>query len=146
MFLQTIYYPVQLFAQNMYGTSLDVFVDCDTYDTEEFFVGLGESTTQQNDVPYLDVSASYNDGEVIINVVNRNKEEDITTDILCQTGVFLGNFEIYEVNGPNVKAQNDFGKNLVSTKTKPAIKAKGEKITYTFPAHSITMIKGKIKN
>ena len=40
LFKQTIYYPLQLFAQNVYGTSLDVFVDCDTYDTERFSLGL----------------------------------------------------------------------------------------------------------
>jgi alpha-N-arabinofuranosidase len=55
MFKQTIYYPLALFANNVKGTSLDLFVDCDTYDTEEFFIGLGESTTKQTDVPYLDV-------------------------------------------------------------------------------------------
>jgi alpha-N-arabinofuranosidase len=42
MFRQTIYYPLQLFAQNVKGTSLNVFVDCDKYDTERFPNGLGE--------------------------------------------------------------------------------------------------------
>ncbi len=44
LFLQTIYYPLQLFAQHVSGTALDVFVDCETYATDEFFIGLGEST------------------------------------------------------------------------------------------------------
>jgi alpha-N-arabinofuranosidase len=145
MFIQTIYYPLHLFANNVYGTSLDVFVDCETYDTEEFFIGLGESTTRQTDVPYLDVSTTYNNGEVIICVVNRNKDKAITTDILCQTGQFSGEFSVSEVNGPNTKAQNDFGKTEVQTVAKPGIKASGTKITYSFPAHSFTMIKGKIK-
>jgi hypothetical protein len=33
----------------------------------------------------------------------------------------------------------------VKTISNPEIKAKGTSITYTFPAHSFTMIKGKIK-
>ena len=81
----------------MFGTSLDVFVDCETYDTEEFYVGLAERSTKQTNVPYLDVSAAYNKGEVIIAVVNRHKDKAITTDIICQTGEFAGNFEVYEV-------------------------------------------------
>lgn len=145
LFLQTIYYPLQLFAQNAHGTSLDLFVDCETYDTDEFFIGLGESTTIQKNVPYLDVSASHQNGEVIINVVNRSKDKAITTDIIAQTGEFDGNIEILEVNGPTIKARNDFGLKEVETKSKEAIKAKGNVVTYSFPAHSFTQLKAKIK-
>lgn len=147
MFKQTIYYPLQLFANNVYGTSLDVTVDSETYNTDEFFIGLGESKAKLKDVPYLDVSATHNKDtdEVVISVVNRHKDKAITTDILAQTGQFNGNFEVYEVNGPDIKAKNDFGKETVNTKKNKDIKAKGTKMTYTFPAHSFTMIKGKIK-
>jgi alpha-N-arabinofuranosidase len=144
MFIQTIYYPLALFANHVHGTSLDVFVDCETYDTEEFFIGLGESTTQQSDVPYLDVSATYKDDEVMICVVNRHQDEAIPTDIISQTGDFSGKLEIYEVNGPDTKASNDFDKTTVETIKKSGVKVDGEKFTYTFPPHSITLIKGKI--
>jgi alpha-N-arabinofuranosidase len=145
MFKQTIYYPLALFADNVKGTSLDVFVECETYDTDEFYIGLGESKTKQTDVPYLDVSSTYQNGEVIINVVNRNKDKAIATDILCQTGEFAGSFEVYEINGPDIKSVNDFGKEMVNTVSKPTLKAQGTKITYSFPPHSVTMLKGKIK-
>lgn len=146
LFLQTIYYPLQLFSTNVFGTSLSVFVDCETYDTDEFFVGLGESTTQQNNVPYLDVSASYTNDEVIINVVNRHKDKAITTDVISQSGVFDGPIQVMEVNGASVKAQNDFGKTEVKTEAKKAVKANGNVLTYQFPAHSFTQLKAKIKN
>jgi len=145
IFKQTIYYPLALFANNVKGTSLDVFVDCDTYDTDEFYIGLGESQTKQTNVPYLDISATYSNGEVVICVVNRNKEKAITTDILCQTGEFTGPFSVFEVNGPDVKAINNFDKENVKTIAKADIKPRGNKITYSFPAHSFTMIKGQIK-
>jgi len=145
IFKQTIYYPLALFANNVKGVSLDVFVDCDTYDTDEFFIGLGESQTKQTNVPYLDVSATFNNGEVVICVVNRHKEKAITTDILCQTGEFTGPFSVFEVNGPDVKSMNDFDKENVKTITKDYIKPRGNKITYSFSAHSFTMIKGLIK-
>jgi alpha-N-arabinofuranosidase len=145
MYKQTIYYPLELFSKNMHGTSLDLFVDCDTYDTERFFIGLGESTTQQTGVPYLDVSATYKDGEVVIAVVNRHKDKAITTDIICQTGTFSGAFEVFEVNGPDVKSANDFDRNEVKTVKKDPVKTGGGSFTYSFPAHSFTLLKGKIK-
>ena len=145
MFKQTIYYPLQLFANHVKGTSLNVFVDCDTYNTDNFFIGLGESKTTQKDVPYLDVSATYDHGEVILCVVNRNKDKAITTDLISEEGKFDGNFDIYEVNGPDVKSGNDFGATTVKTEQKPSMSLKNTaKMTYSFPPHSFTMIKGKI--
>jgi len=145
IYKQTIYYPLSLFANNVKGISLNVFVDCDTYDTEEFFIGLGETKTRQKNVPYLDVSATYNQGEMVLCVVNRNKDKAITTDILSQTGEFTETFKVFEVNGPDVKSMNSFDKENVKTVAKSDITAKGSKLTYTFPAHSFTMIKGRIK-
>jgi alpha-N-arabinofuranosidase len=145
MFKQTIFYPLQLFANNVYGTSLDVFVDCKTYNTEKFFLGPGETTTQSKNVPYLDVSATWQNGELILNVVNRNKDEAITADIISQNGAFMGNFSVSEINGPDIKSSNDFNNEIVKTIEKPSIAASGNKITYTFPPHSFTMIKGKIQ-
>lgn len=144
MFRQTIFYPLQLFANNVHGTALDVFVDCKTYNTNRFFLGLGETTTQQGKVPYLDVSATYADGELVLCVTNRNKDEGITTDIISQNGVFNGSFKVVEVNGPGIKSGNDFGTETVKSTEKPAITATGNKITYSFPPHSFTMIKGKV--
>lgn len=146
MFKQTIFYPLALFTNNVRGTSLDVFVDSDTYDTDEFFIGLGEQTTQQLDVPYLDVSATYqDDGTVFINVVNRHLDRAITTDIIAQEATWRGPFEVYEVNGPDVKARNDFGEELVRTERKPDVNATGSTFTFAFPPHSFTMLKGRIQ-
>ncbi|HTE12736.1 MAG TPA: alpha-L-arabinofuranosidase C-terminal domain-containing protein, partial [Chitinophagaceae bacterium] len=144
LFKQTIYYPLQLFANNVYGTSLDVFVDCKTYSTGKFFLGVGETSTQQNKVPYLDVAATYKDGEVIFCVVNRHKDEAITTDIISQNGAFAGNFRVFEVNGPDIKSENNFDSEKVGTKEKTPVKSAGNKIVYSFPPHSFTMIRGKI--
>lgn len=145
MFKQTIYYPLQLYSEHAYGTSLDVYVDSETYDTDRFFIGLGEQQTQQSDVPYLDVSATYQeDGEVVISVVNRHKDEAITTDLISQTGTFEGPFEVYEINGPDVKTRNNFEEQPVQTQQLDALQVSDSEFTYTFPAHSVTMLKGQI--
>jgi alpha-N-arabinofuranosidase len=122
--------------------SLDVFVDCETYDTEQFFLGLGESTTTQKNVPYLDVSAAYHQGEITVCVVNRHKDKTMTADIIAQEGQFAGKFKVFEVNGPNTKAQNGFGNAMVKTVEKPNLAASGQRVTYTFPPHSFTLLKG----
>ena len=124
MFKQTIYYPLQLFANNMFGTALDVYVDCETYDTDEFYLGLAEQSTQQSNIPYLDVSAAYQDSEVVIGVINRHLDKTISTDIISQEGMFDGEFEVYEVNGPDIKAENDFDKTNVKTEKKDTVKLK----------------------
>jgi alpha-L-arabinofuranosidase len=144
MFKQTTFFPLQLFANNVYGTSLEVLVDCKKYDTEKFLLGPGEAATQQMGVPYLDVSATYKDGEVTLCVVNRHKDQAITTDIISQNGAFSGNVEAHEVNGPDVKAQNDFDKTLVQTQHLPAVRTSGNAVQYSFPPHSFTLLKVKV--
>ena len=59
--------------------------------------------------------------------------------------MFNGTFEVYEVNGESIKSQNDFGKTEVETQRKKDLKLKGDSFEYAFPAHSFTLIKGKIK-
>jgi alpha-N-arabinofuranosidase len=144
LFKQTIYYPLQLFANKVSGTSLDVFVECGTYDTEEFFPGLGETTTVQKSVPYLDVSVADNNGKVTICVVNRHKNKAISTEIISQEGKFEGKCRVYEVNGPDIKAMNDFGKESVKIISKSDIDTSGNSFTYSFSPHSFTLIEAKI--
>lgn len=134
LFRQTIYYPLAMFANNSFGTSLDVFVDGPKYDTKTW-----------KKVPYLDVSVAYNKEEVVINVVNRHLTESISTEIICQEGKFTGNFSVYEVNGPDIKTENTFGNEQVKTTEKASIIANGSSFSYEFPPHSFTMIKGKIE-
>ncbi len=145
LFRQTIYYPLQLFAQHVYGTSLDVFVDCDTYDTERFSLGMGETTTIQKGVPYLDVSAAHEDGRVTICVVNRHRDSAVATEIITQEGRFSGPVEVYEVNGPDIKAMNDFGSEPVKTVRKPDIAASGQSFPCSFPPYSFTLLRGRIE-
>ena len=126
---QTIFYPLALFANNCFGKSLQTFVDSPTY------------PLNGKDIPYLDVSSAYNKEKnlIILNVVNRHKDNAIATDVICQSGVFNGALTIYEVNGKDIKDVNSADRQLVKTEKKE-LKAKGEKISYSFPAHSFTMI------
>jgi alpha-N-arabinofuranosidase len=145
LFRQTIYFPLQLFARNVRGTSLDVFVDCPTYDTDSFSLGMGETTSVQKGVPYLDVSAAYDDGRLVLCVLNRHKDSAIPADIISQEGRFEGDMEVYEVSGPDIKAMNDFGKEIIKTVQRPSVSVSGGSFQYSFPPHSFTLMKGTIK-
>ena len=60
-----------------------------------------------------------------------------------QNSSFSGSFSIAEVNGPDIKSENNFGKVLFKQIDKPSIKVNGNLFTYSFPPNSFTMIKGK---
>lgn len=132
MFLQTIYYPLQLFANNSKGKALSLFVDSPVYPSKRF-----------GEVPYLDASAAYDNGNLVVNVVNRNQDRAVDCEIEAEDKQFSGEVEVAEVNGPAIKAENDFN----STKVKMArrtMAASGRKLTCSFAPHSYTMLKVKL--
>jgi alpha-N-arabinofuranosidase len=131
LFLQTIYYPLQLFANNSRGTALELLVDAPSYDTKKF-----------GSVPYVDVSAvKAADGKIVLNVVNRHLEQAVDIDFEAEAGKFSGAFEVAEVTGPDIKAENTFGSTKVQTTRKSAT-ANGARLSYRLPPHSYTMLKG----
>jgi len=132
LFLQTIYHPLQLFAKNTRGTALETYLECPTYESKNF----GKTT-------YLDVSSAIDNGIVTMNVVNRHLDQDVEAEIEVQDAGFKGSVEVSLVTGPDIKAENDFGKTTVST-VKSTVTAKGSKLVHRFPAHSYTMLRGAL--
>lgn len=132
MFLQTIYYPLQLFANNTRGKAIELFVDSPKYQTTRF-----------DGVPYLDASASWDDGSLTLNVVNRHRDQSIEAEVETQDKQFAGSVAVSEVNGPDIKAENDFNKTMVKT-TERSVTADGRKLRYSFPPHSFTMLKARL--
>jgi alpha-N-arabinofuranosidase len=132
LFLQTIFYPLALVAGNSFGEALELLVESPTY-----------SSQKHAKVPYLDVSAAYDDGALVLNVVNRHETEALSAAIELEDKQFSGAVQVSEVNGPDIKAQNTFGSSPVKTSTK-SVDASGNKLKYTFPAHSFSMLKGKL--
>jgi alpha-L-arabinofuranosidase len=133
LFLQTIYYPLQLFASHCHGTSLNLFVEGPTYQTKSHAA-----------VPYLDTSAAYNtDGTVVLNVTNRHREQPLDAVFEAEGKRFNGDIQVFEVNGPDIKTENTFDASPVKTVQK-SVTANGATLKYKFPAHSFTMLKGKL--
>jgi alpha-N-arabinofuranosidase len=132
MFLQTIYYPLQLFANNSKGKALELFVDSPKYPNKRF-----------DEVRYLDASAAYDNGVIVVNVVNRHRDQAVETEFEIEDKQFAGPVEISEVNGSDLKSENNFDSTTVKTVRRSA-KADGRKFQYSFPAHSYTMLKAKL--
>jgi alpha-N-arabinofuranosidase len=131
LFLQTIYYPLQLFANNSKGKALELFLDSPKYKSRRF-----------DDVPYLDASAAYENGSLVLNVVNRHPGQAIETEFELEDKQFAGKVAVTEVNGPDIKSENDFEKTAVKLVERSA-PADGRKMRYSFPPHSFTMLKVK---
>ena len=132
LYLQTIYYPLSLIAGNSSGNALELFVECPSY-----------STSKYKAVPYLDISSTYEDGTLVLNVVNRHPSQTVPATFELEDKQYSGAFQVSEVSGPDIKSQNTFGSETVKTVAKSA-EAKGSRLRYSFPPHSFSMLKGKV--
>jgi len=132
LFLQTIYYPLQLFANNTRGKALGLSVDSPKYKSKRF-----------DEVAYLDASASYNDGMLVLNAVNRHRDQPLETDFVIEDKQFSGPVQVSEVNGPDIKSENNFDATSVKAVERTA-SADGRKLRVKLAPHSYTMVKVRL--
>ena len=135
-FKSPLFYTFKLFSNNCLGHSIDTYVACDTFHTEKY-----------KGIPFLDVTSVYNEETrmVYINVVNRHQDQSIQADILSTSGKFLGKAESSLLNASSLDDPFTFDK---QEQYKPVIKeisVKGNKLTCSFPAHSFTQIRVKVR-
>ena len=135
LWMQPIYYPLQLFAQNCKGQSLQTLVQCDRYNAGDY-----------KQVPFLDVTSVYNDAaqEIIVNVVNRHESKSIETTLTNQFGKLASKASVSEVNSASLQDENNEKDQKVKANSKE-INVAGDSFTYVFPAHSFTQIRIKVK-
>jgi alpha-N-arabinofuranosidase len=128
LFLQTIYYPLQLFANNVKGNSLEVLTESPSYKSKRF-----------DKVPVIDTSSSLDGDNLVVNIVNRHQTDAMDVTINLEDKSFSGAATVSEVNGPDIKAMNDFGSTTVSTRTRSQA-AGGNSLALSLPAHSYTQV------
>jgi alpha-N-arabinofuranosidase len=131
------FYMFKLFSTNARGTSLDAHVESDTFD------GL-----VYKDIPYLDVSTTYSedDGTVVINVVNRNMDEAIDTEIISDTGEFSGDAAVSVIQADDVNARYTHEKRDEYAPATSTVRADGRSFHYTFAPHSFTQIRVRVES
>lgn len=132
MFLQTTYFPMKLYTHECGSSYLASTLQSPAFSSKSY-----------QDVPYLDVSATTDDGKNILTlaVVNRHQSQPIATAIAIENARVDAKAQVFEINGASVDAENSFAEpNNVGIKKKDPVMA-GSSFTYTFPAHSVTLLK-----
>jgi len=128
-----IFHAFKMYSTRCRGVALATFVDCDTFRTSDFYAHI----------PYLDVSSVYNRQakQVVINVVNRHKDEAIATDIQNVAGTFVGSATVSQIASDGIDNQpyTYEARDTYAPKTGQA-PANGSTIHYVFPPHSFTQI------
>ena len=134
LFLQPIYFPIAEYGRQRGNTALDVWVSSPTYKIPQ----------RAQEASYLDVSATYDRaaGDVVINVLNRSKDKDITATIQNESGRFASQAAVWQMNNADLKATHTFGDDQkLRPKTSTTALTGGQ---YTFPAHSLTILRLKM--
>ena len=139
LYLQTTYFPIVEYGKQRGNTALDVFVSAPTYKIQN----------RPAELKYLDVSTTFNAKEKLlyVNVLNRSKDKDLATRIENQEGQLADGGTVWEMNNADLKATNTFNADQkVRPTTRPlTMKVENNGFTYTFPAHSLTILKLKMK-
>ena len=135
-FKSPFFYMFKDYSTNVHGKSLDVNVQSDTFDGKVY-----------HDIPYLDVSSSYDDSAktVVINVVNRNMTDAIATDIISETGQFTGDATVSVINADDVNAPYTYADRDEYAPTTSSVRAGGRSFRYSFAPHSFTQITVRVE-
>jgi len=135
-FKTPLFHTFKLFSNNCLGTSVDVSVECETFDAGDY-----------KKIPYLDVTSVYSKktNTLFINVVNRHKDKAIPAEIINNSGNFTGKTFVSEVNSEDILAPFTFDEQQKYIPVTKELAVNGDKFSYSFPAHSFTQIKVKIQ-
>jgi alpha-N-arabinofuranosidase len=134
-FQTPLFNTFKLFSNNCRGNSVDTYVECDTFNTEKY-----------KGIPFLDVTTVYSKEKnaVYINVINRHKDKAITTEIFSNSKKFTGKAEATVVNNDSLTEPFTYDKKDQYNPITKEINVEGNKLTYSFPAHSFVQIKVKV--
>ncbi len=144
LFLQTIYYPLRFFSDHLGTVSLRVDVEGEHHEFTDLESTLGRQhrVADLGPFPILDVVSSLSgpSGCLMISVVNRSPDEDVTAEIRI-----VGDFDpttahIEELNGPAWSTSNSFEAPDAVYVQEDDIERFPSTTKYRFPAHSHTVI------
>ncbi len=137
LLLETIYYPLELYANRAGGIALDVLVRSPRFETKRFA-----------EQPYLDVMATYDEEKrrLAMAVVNRRKEGDVIGAIELSGASAKPGGRAFVITGPNPEAQNTFENPRAVTTQEAKFNASGSRWDYRFPRHSISWLEFEVEN
>jgi alpha-N-arabinofuranosidase len=135
-FKSPLFYTFKLFSNNCRGNSIDTYVKCDTFNTEKY-----------KGIPFLDVTSVFSreTNTVFINIVNRHQDKAIAAEISNTSGTFDGKAEASLINSDSLSAPFAFDKQSQYLPTTKELVTENNKFNCSFPPHSFTQIKVRIK-
>src|SRR5690606_2194949 len=128
-----LFHAFKAFSTRCHGDALRTSVVCDTFRVDDFYTAI----------PYLDVSTVHDKeaGHVIINVVNRHKDEAITAGIQTIAGAFTGTATVTQILSDDITNKPYTFEDRATYPPKVTEQpVSGSTIEYSFPAHSFTQI------
>lgn len=145
LYLQPTYFPIAEYGRQRGNVALDTWVSSPTYRLQ----GQGGRGPAGPEITYLDVSSSYDakTKRLFLNVLNRSKDKAIETVIDNQEGTLGGEIAVWEMNHPDLKATHTFGddQKLRPVRRTVAVTLRPDGFTYTFPAHSLTILQMSLR-
>ncbi len=138
LYVNPIYHAFVMYTNYTGDQFLSFEVDVAGY-TATDRVGLNRQ------VPYLDCSVTKDseNGRIYIAAINRHKDKNMETEIKLNGFKPDKKYKVYELNAPEVKTANDFDEPDNVKIAEKNFSDAGSHFTYTFPAHSITIIELK---
>ena len=95
-------------------------------------------------MPYLDVSATRGDSSLSLVVTNLHDQKDIKARIEVEGLTGKKQANVYEINGRNMDTENSLEEPDNVTLERKSDLAMEAAFDYSFPAHSITLIKATL--
>ncbi|WP_161978036.1 alpha-L-arabinofuranosidase C-terminal domain-containing protein [Dictyobacter kobayashii] len=145
LFLQTIYHPLRLYAEQLQEVTLDAYVDCKqlTLTADQEKSRWSPSIAALGPFNALDVTVTRDSTghEFALAVVNRDLEQNHTTTIQFADPTIITRGLVYEVNAPDPASANSFEQPDAVIVQEHQLELEDGNITYTFPAHSLTILR-----
>jgi alpha-N-arabinofuranosidase len=146
LYLQTIYHPLRLYAEHCGPVVVDNYVACAPSEQHVLAPDAAPEAPRVADLGpfnYLDVSATHDPQARMLTlcVVNRHPERRLTAELRLSGGEATGAGEIYHVNGAAPNTRNSFEEPEVVNISQDSWQARGGRLSYDFPAHSVTVLK-----
>ncbi len=142
LFLQTIYHPLRLFADHLGNDSLRVNVESERHEFTEAPTDdpMRPRVGELSPFPVLDAVATRSGGRLMMSVVNRDPDRDVTATLRLHGFDGPVRATVEELNGPDWSTKNSFEHpDAVGVSTSEFEKF-GDGIEYRFPAHSQTVL------
>jgi alpha-L-arabinofuranosidase len=145
LFLQTIYHPLRLYAEHSRSLALDPTVVCGTIELapDHDFPPRAQRVADLGPFKLLDVSATRDESgkAVTVGIVNRHREDAVTTTLELPAGTSIRSAELAEVSGDDPYAVNSFEQPDVVVVREHQLTADGSSLELRLPAHSVTVVR-----